>query len=69
MANLLKTFTVLELAEDLKVSNKTIFRAIEKGQLSALKIGVQWRFTEDQVGDYLQSRTISKPKRKKLKIA
>lgn len=59
-------YTPIEVAERLKVSVDTIKRLIKNGKLSATKIGGQWRISEDQLNEYIESRTI---KAKKLKIA
>lgn len=56
--------TLPELATFLKVSEDTIYRLISDGKIEAIKVGSQWRFTEEQVKDYLDSRTIKVVKRK-----
>lgn len=56
--------TLPELATFLKVSEDTIYRLISDKKIEAMKVGSQWRFTEEQVKDYLDSRTIKVVKRK-----
>lgn len=59
-------YTINEVAIICKVSSYTIERLIKSQKLSATKIGSQWRISEDQLDEYLESRTL---KAKKLKSA
>jgi excisionase family DNA binding protein len=48
-------FTSLsDLAERLHVCTATLAREIERGKLAGHKVGSQWRFTEQQITDYLK---------------
>lgn len=61
-------YTITELATTLKVSDKTIRRAIDKGDMKAIWMGV-WRISQEQFSEYIEKRTVSKTKRKKLTLA
>ena len=60
--------TMEQVTERLNVSNKTIMKAIVKGDMEAFKIGYHWRFSDDQLNAYLAKRTVSFSKRKKMTI-
>lgn len=48
--------TIEELAEMLKVSPRTIYRMLEKGELPfAIKIQGSWRFKEEDMMSWLES--------------
>lgn len=50
-------FTIEELAEMLKVSPRTIYRMLEKGELPfAIKIQGSWRFKEEDIMSWLESQ-------------
>lgn len=57
--------TLSEVCELLRITDDTLVKEIKEGKLTATKIRGQWRFTQDAIDDYLESRTI-KAKRKKL---
>lgn len=59
-------YTIAETALMMKVSSDTIERLIKNGKLSATKFGAQWRISEDQLNEYIQSRTL---KARKIKAA
>lgn len=44
--------TVKEVADILRVSERSIMRYIESGRLKASKIG-QWRISEDDLGNFI----------------
>lgn len=48
--------TIREVAEKLKMSEKTIMRFIEKGGLQALKVGHQWRVDSDTLTKWLEGK-------------
>jgi excisionase family DNA binding protein len=48
--------TVNEVAERLKVSTKTVYRAVEAGELRASRIGRAWRISEPDVVAYVEAR-------------
>ena len=51
--------TVEELATVLKVSPRTIQRIIKRKQLSAIRIGRQWRFRREWVEKWLEKNTVN----------
>lgn len=57
-------FTPKEVAQTMKVSEKTILTMIRSSDsnLKAIKVGRQWRISEEQLNDYLTSRTTKKRK-------
>ncbi len=56
--------TVEELAKHLRVTNRTIYRLLKRGEIPAVKVGHKWRFDKDAIGRWLQP----KPKEKELRI-
>lgn len=40
---------VEDLAKELKVSQMTIFRALQQGKIKAIKIGNCWRISEEEL--------------------
>ena len=55
--------TVDELAEMLKVDPRTIRRIVERKEISAVRIGRQWRFRSDWVHEWLTSNTVNRQAR------
>lgn len=49
-----RLFTVAEIAVALRVSNMTIYRMINSGVLSAVKISKSFRVTERDLREYLE---------------
>jgi nitrogen PTS system EIIA component len=47
--------TLSELADYLQVAEKTIMRMISRGEIPAIKIGSQWRFSRSMVDDWILS--------------
>jgi excisionase family DNA binding protein len=45
--------TVAEVAEQLRVSNMTVYRLVQSGALPALRVGRSYRIREDDVDRYL----------------
>jgi excisionase family DNA binding protein len=48
--------TLSEVAEYLKVAEKTILRMIQKGEIPCAKVASQWRFMKPMIDDWLISR-------------
>jgi excisionase family DNA binding protein len=48
--------TVAEVARHLRVSNMTVYRLVNSGQLSAVRVGRGYRIREDDVRAYLEKR-------------
>lgn len=53
----LKIYTVDEAAKVLKVSNMTLYRYIKAGKLRAAKFGKEWRITEENLKNFIDSMT------------
>jgi excisionase family DNA binding protein len=48
--------TVSEVARQLRVSNMTVYRLINSGQLPAVRIGKSFRLREEDIDRYLAER-------------
>jgi excisionase family DNA binding protein len=48
--------TVAELAELLRVSNMTVYRLVQAGEIPAIRVGRSYRIREDDVDRYLSTR-------------
>ena len=46
--------TVQELADYLRVTEKTIYRLLKRGKIPATKVGRQWRFKKTVIDEWLQ---------------
>lgn len=57
MGNDIKVYTVPEIKEILHVSQRTIYNYILMGQLQAVKLGREWRVTEDALKNFLARGT------------
>ncbi len=53
-----KIMTTKELAEYIKLNEKTVLKMAQNRELPGVKIGNQWRFRLDAVDEYLQSDVI-----------
>ncbi len=51
---MIKTYTLQELEKILNVKERTLFRYLKKGWLKGSKRG-KWRFTEQDVKDFLSN--------------
>ena len=48
--------TLSETAKTLKVSEKTVSRLLQAGELVGFKIGQQWRFRNEDVSAYVEKQ-------------
>ncbi len=48
--------TVAEVAEQLRVSNMTVYRLVQGGQLPAVRVGRSYRIRADDVDRYLSGQ-------------
>ena len=55
MANLM---TVEEVANYLRVTKKTIYRLLARGDIPATKVGTQWRFDKSSIDGWLQRNSV-----------
>ncbi|UCB45848.1 MAG: PTS sugar transporter subunit IIA [Spirochaetota bacterium] len=60
--NKLEIMTIGEVAEYLKVSEKTVFRMIGQGKIPCTKVAGQWRFVRTVIDDWLIARMKVVPK-------
>lgn len=51
-----EVLTTRELAEYLKLSERSIYRLLERGEIPAFKVGGQWRFRKSAVDEWLDLR-------------
>lgn len=52
--NELQVYCIDDVASFLKVAPRTIYKHLHEGAIKGIKIGNKWRFTHDQIKDYLQ---------------
>ena len=57
MAELKGVFTSDEVCETLKITKRTLYNYIRCGQIKASKVGREWRFTQEQVDEFLANGT------------
>ena len=50
--------TLDEIAQRLKVSYRTVHRWVQAKELSAYKLGTEWRVAESDLQEFLESRKI-----------
>lgn len=55
-------YSLTEVAERLKISEKTVVRQIKNGKLKALKIGRLWRVSDE---DFIDFKEVVTPKYKR----
>jgi excisionase family DNA binding protein len=46
--------TAKETADVLKVTVRTVYNLLERGELRGVKVGRVWRFSEDELKAYLE---------------
>lgn len=61
-----KFLSVKEVAEALRVSERSVFRYIHDGKLKASKVGY-WRISEGDLRQFLEQSSNVKPSKKKKK--
>lgn len=59
--NLSEIMTLSEIAQYLKVSDKTILRMVGKGEIPGHKISSQWRFQRTSIDQWLTAKMQSRP--------
>lgn len=55
----MKVYTIEEVTSILKVTRRTIYNYIKSGKLKAVKIGKEWRVTQDMLEAFLSVGTIA----------
>ena len=53
--------TVGEVAQLMRVSNMTVYRLIKSGQLSAIRVGKNYRIRRSDIERYLTQRAVNIP--------
>ena len=48
-----KLLTVIEVAEQLRISDESVYRLVRSGKLRAMRVGGLWRITQDAVAELL----------------
>jgi len=49
--------TIPEVAELLKIADKTAYALAQRGELPGFKVGGQWRFSRAAINDWIETRT------------
>jgi len=52
----IRFLTLVEAAEILRVSTRTLIRMIQKGKMPALKVGGQWRILEARFREWVEQK-------------
>jgi len=55
----MEIYTLKEVAEKLKVSERTVFRYLANRKMNGSKIG-QWRFTDKDLGEFINKNKNNK---------
>ncbi len=50
--------TLQEIADYLRVTEKTIYRLLKRGNIPAAKVGRNWRFEKDSIDEWLQRNSV-----------
>lgn len=57
MAKEVNVYTLTELAEILHVTRRSLYNWIKDGKIHAIKIGKEWRVTEEALNEFLTKGT------------
>ena len=57
-------YTTKDVAEMLKVTKKTINQYVREGKIKAIDMGNQYRFTEEQLEDFVRENIVDNSKEK-----
>lgn len=57
MAKEVNVYTINELTEMLHVTRRSLYAWIKSGKIKAIKLGKEWRVTEDALNDFLSKGT------------
>ena len=55
MTEQVKTYTLQEVADILRLNRQTLYNNIRRGKLKAAKFGKEYRITEEQLQELLQN--------------
>ena len=53
----IKVYTLKEVEDILKVTQRTLYNYIKSGQLKAVKLGREWRVTDEELKSFLKTGT------------
>lgn len=59
MAESLKLYTIAEVAEILKVTERTVYNYVKSGSIPAAKIGKHWRIKEADLKAFIDNAIIN----------
>jgi len=48
-----KLLTIREVADILRIHPRTAYRLVKDGNIAAIRVGTQWRVTEDALHEYV----------------
>lgn len=48
-----RLLTIREVADILRIHARTAYRLVKDGNIQAIRVGTQWRVTEDALHDYV----------------
>ena len=48
--------TIKEVAEFLKVTERTLYRLAQEGEIPAFKVGASWRFKRDDIDAWIEGQ-------------
>lgn len=55
---MVELMTVEEVASYLRVTEKTVYRLLKRGDIPATKVGRRWRFDREAIDDWLQRHSV-----------
>lgn len=58
-------FTIHELAEYLKLNEKTAYRLVANGEIPGFKVGGSWRFRRTDILDWTQKQVVAHKQKKR----
>ncbi len=51
--------TIREVADYLKIAERTVYRLAKEGRIPAFKVGGSWRLRRDDLDQWIRSQTLS----------
>ncbi len=55
---MVELMTLQEVAAYLRVTGKTVYRLLGRGEIPATRVGRQWRFAKASIDGWLQRRSV-----------
>ena len=53
----METYTSAEVSSMLKITQRTLYNYLKAGQIKGIKVGREWRCTEEAIKDFLNKGT------------